>query len=280
MRVQYLARSSGLVAAQAGEGGAGGLGGGVDVGGVAVGDAADHLAVGGVEHVDRARALRTAPRRRRCRSCRARTHVAPCGGSGRTHGPVSHRRYRRVRRLRTPSLERRLGYRPAMTEPQDPGPRSDEVSLRIEAPPERRVRHRHRHRADGPAQPRVHRRAVAGRRHRPGGRRPLQGQQQAGRSPAGPPPTRSSRPSRGGCSASRPSRAAPGGPTGFEPDGDGTLVTESRGDVQGPSAARQGLRHAAPRRHRRTTTTRCATACARPSSASRPSPSHPDESVA
>ena len=136
MRVQNLARSSGRLGGPRGEGGAGGLDGGVDVGGVAVRDAPDHLAVGGVEHVDRAGALRRHPRAVDVDLVVLLHCVAPCGGSGRTHGPVGHRRYRRVRRLRTPSLGHRLGYRPAMTEPQDPGPRSDEVSLRIEAPPE------------------------------------------------------------------------------------------------------------------------------------------------
>ena len=52
----------------------------------------------------------------------------------------------------------------------------------------------------------------------------------------------------------------------MQPDGTGTLVTETREMFKEPSRGRQGVHHAPARRRWTTTTRSCATACARPSS--------------
>ncbi len=265
-----------------GEGGAGGLGGGVDVGGVAVRDAPDHLAVGGVEHVDGARSRRTAPTRRRCRSCRAPALRGPLWWIGRWHGPVARDAIAgsgaiAPRRAAEATAWSAATVRPC-PRPSEPGPLSDEVSLRIEAPPERCT-------TSSPTSPRW----AGSARSAPAGSwlddatGPAVGARFKGSN------------KRGFARWSTTNKVVEAEP------GPGVQLRDApeRHPVDLPDGARR-RRHASspragpPSRTARcsprcsprcssaastTTTTRCATACARPSSASRPSPSRLTASV-
>ena len=234
MRLQYFARSSGLVAAQPSNAARAALAAASTSSAVPGRDRADDLAVGRVEDVDRSACRPTAPRRRRCRSCRAPALAVPLVAESvavdAIAGPVRSAHARRPRSR--PS--RRLGV------PAD----------RRRAPPSSTtssaIRRRH-----GPAQPRVRGRRLAsvGPRARPSGAT-FKGRNKRGIA-------RWSTKNRvveaepGKAFAFETQQSGTRWTYRFEPDGDGTVVTESRAACKDRPLVAKAFAAVAPRRRRR-----------------------------
>ena len=173
----------------------------------------DDLAVGGVEDVDGARCPPTAPRRRRCRSCRARTQALPPGDSDAA--------------LRVDAIAWSGTVRTCLRCPRSrPNRRRGVAADRGAA----RAALRHRHATSptwgGSAPSAWAAPGSAGPRARPSGPRSRAGT--SGASPAGRPRTGWSRPSPGEAFAFETQQSGTRWTYRFEPDGDGTIVTESR----------------------------------------------------